>query len=266
MREKFIAYLDQTFTHVPYSKAALELREEILSNLLERAEELKADGVPSDEIFAICVDGLGDYTEAINSLKRKPVDIVKDTKMWASILFVVGFVLTSVLVYVVLGFTLNLWGKSALIVFPSMAGTLFVVWSVMRLLRNVKLGKHAVSGVVLAFNVILYITVLFFILWGAVGVQAKYAWTVFTFIPLGVLVVHVLTQRYLRRRRVNLIVWMAMVVFTCLPIFLTVSMFTGLWHPLWLIMVGGVIIDFFILGVIMAVRSYRILKNNSNNK
>ncbi len=262
MREKFTAYLDQTFNHVPYSKAALELREEILSNLLERAEELKADGVPIDEIFSICIDGLGDYTEAINALKRKPVDFVKDTKMWASILFVISFVLTSVLVYVVLGFTLKLWGKGALIIFPSMLGTLFVVWSIMRLIRNVKLGKHAVSGVVLAFNVILYITALFFILWGALGVKAKYAWTVFTYIPLGVLVVHVLTQKYLRRRRVYLIVWMAMVLFICLPIFLTVSTFTGLWHPLWLIMVGGVICDIFILGIMLTVMSWRILKTS----
>ncbi len=249
MKTKFNAYLDETFKHLPYSKGARDLKEEMLANLLERAEELKQEGLLEEEIYTVCIESLGDYTEAINALKRKPNDFIRDTKMWGNLLFVICFILCSVVVYVCLGVFMGIWGKGALIVFPSMLGVIFITYSILRLNRNIKLKRHAVSGVIIALNIILYITALFFILWGAVGVKAKYAWTVFTFIPLGVTVAHLITQKLLRGKKIWLITWLLLIVVIALPIFLTVSMFSALWHPLWIIMVIAVIVDVFILSV-----------------
>ena len=57
--EKYIEYL---FENAPDTKEAKEMKEEILSNLMEKYNDLLADGYSESEAYDIAVRGLGDIT------------------------------------------------------------------------------------------------------------------------------------------------------------------------------------------------------------
>ncbi len=247
MINRFRTYLDKTFKYLPYTEEALELREEILSGLMERAEELKSEGLSEDEIFDKCVSSLGDYTETIKALKRKPFSLLKDTKFQKGVLSIIAFVLCSVIVYVLLGTTLNLWGLGAIIIFPSMAGLIYIGISASMLLRNVKSKRHLTSGIIIASYFVIYVLVFFFILTFALNISASKTWVMFTYIPALILCAHMIAHGYLRQKKIWLAVWLLLTVLVAVPVYLTSAVITGLWHPLWVIVLGGVVLDFVIL-------------------
>lgn len=65
--EKYIEYL---FENAPDTKEAKEMKEEILSNLMEKYNDLLADGYSESEAYDIAVRGLGDITGLIDKLER----------------------------------------------------------------------------------------------------------------------------------------------------------------------------------------------------
>lgn len=246
MQKRFEEYLEKTFRYLPYSKEALDLKEELLSSLLERSEELKESGKTEEEIFSECVDSLGDYTETIKALKRNPLSLLKDTKFQKGVLGLIIFVLSAVMLYVVLGVTLNFWGQGALIIFPTMAVIIYLVIAGSILLRNIKFKRHFTSGVIIASVFVIYITAFFFLLFGAFHMSAGKIWVLFTYIPALIICAHLIARGHLRKKKIWLGVWLLLVLLVLVPIYLTLSVITGLWHPLWLIILLGVIIDLVI--------------------
>lgn len=241
MINRFRAYLDKTFKYLPYTVEADDLREEILSGLMERAEEYLAEGMSEDQIFDKCVDTLGDYTEAIRAIKRKPFAVFKDAKFYKSILAVFCFVLSAVVVYLVLGVTLSLWGKGALIIFPTMAVVIYFALMASLLIRNIKFHRHFTSGMIIASVLVIFDTALFFILWEC-GVAPKYGWVVFTFIPFLVVVSHFIARGVLRKKKLYFISYVPLIFSIVTPVYLTSSMLSGLWHPLWILFVVAALV------------------------
>ncbi len=241
MLDRFTSYLDRTFKYLPYTEEANALREEMLSGLMERAEDLRGEGKTEDEIYAICIESLGDYTEAIKALKRKPFAVLKDAKFHRALLGVLCFVLACVVVYLVLGVTFNYWGKGAIVIFPAMATILYYCLSGSLLLRNVKFNRHLTSGVILASMFTIFLTMLFFLIW-ACGIAPKYAWVTFTYIPLFIVFAHFIARGIFRKKKMHFISY-AFLIFTLVTaVYLTAGMVTGLWHPLWILFVVALLV------------------------
>lgn len=241
MIDRFRAYLDKTFNYLPYTVEADDLREEMLSGLMERAQDLKAEGLGEDEIFSRCIESLGDYTEAIKALKRKPLAVLKDTKFHKAMIATLCFVLTSVVIYLILGVTMSLWGKGALIIFPTMAVIIYFALMASLLIRNIKFHRHFTSGVIIASILVIFDTALFFILWEC-GVAPKYGWLVFTYIPFLITISHFIARGLLRKKKLYFISYIPLIFSIVTPVYLTSSMLTGLWHPLWILFVVAVLI------------------------
>lgn len=245
MLNRFKEYLDKTFKYLPYTKEADELREEILSGLMERAEELRENGKTEDEIFTICVESLGDYTESIRALKRRPFAVFKDTKFQKCALGVVCFILSCVVTYLVLGVTLNYWGGGALIIFPTMSAIIYIFIAGSMLLRNFKFKRHFTTGMLIASILVLIDVALFFILW-ACGIAPKYAWVVFPYIPFLITLSHLVTRGIIRKKKIYFISYFLLIFTTITAVYLTASMLTGLWHPLWILFILGVLISILV--------------------
>ena len=241
MLNRFTAYLDKTFRYLPYTDEANALREEMLSGLMERAEDLKREGKSEDEIYAICIESLGDYTETIKALKRKPFAVFRDAKFHKYLLGSFCFILACVVVYLVLGVTFNYWGKGAITIFPAMAGVLYFSAMGSLLLRNVKFNRHATSGVIIGSLFTIFITAVFFLLW-ALGVKPKYAWVVFTYVPLLLGVAHVITKGYLKKKKIGFPTYAYLIFTLTTALYLTISMALGLWHPLWILFIVALFI------------------------
>ena len=241
MINRFKAYLDKTFKYLPYTVEADELREEMLSGLMERAEDLRSEGKSEEEIFTICVESLGDYTEAIKALKRSPLALLRDTKVQRGLLGVVCFILSCVVTYLTLGVTLNYWGEGALIIFPTMAVIIYFFIAGSMLVRNVKFGRHFTSGVLIASVLVIFDVALFFILWEC-GVAPKFGWVVFPYIPFLIVIAHLIARGYLRKKRIYFISYVLLVFTSVTAVYLTASMISGLWHPLWILFVVAFLI------------------------
>ena len=237
--ERFKAYLSSQFKLVPPGREAAELREEMLGNLMSHAMELKAEGIPDDEVYTRCIEALGDYTEAINALRGKPLQVVRDPKFQRSVLLLVTFSLLCVTAYILMGILGKLWAVGAYTIFPAMAIAIYVFATASVLKRNIRFRKHYTTDLILITYGAILLTALFFVLWLACKVSPAVAWVSFVYIPVWALLSVIFTTMFFRRRKVWLIIWIALVMMTSVAVFLTAAAVTGMWHPLWIIVVVG---------------------------
>lgn len=69
MEEKIRNYVEGLFTDAPQSKKVYELKEEMIQNLVEKYQDLLAQGMPEDAAYNIAVSGIGDVDDLIRSLE-----------------------------------------------------------------------------------------------------------------------------------------------------------------------------------------------------
>ena len=86
---------------------------------------------------------------------------------------------------------------------------------------------------------------LFFILWLGAGISPGKTWVAFTYIPFLV-AVSVAIATKLANKSIFIPVLFAIVILG-IPLYLTAAVATGLWHPLWIIILAGVLIDIVLM-------------------
>lgn len=69
MIDKLREYIDELFKDAPSSKKTVEIKEEILQNLGEKYNDLRAEGKSEDAAYNIAVASIGDISELIDELK-----------------------------------------------------------------------------------------------------------------------------------------------------------------------------------------------------
>ena len=70
MKEKFEKYLNRKFKKLGKNPEVEELKEEIVSDLLEKSEEVKSVAKNDDENYEICINSLGDLYSLIKEYKK----------------------------------------------------------------------------------------------------------------------------------------------------------------------------------------------------
>jgi hypothetical protein len=70
MKEKLRIQIEILFANAPKTKKANELKEELLSNLNAKYDDLIARGVSEEDAFKTVIDGIGDVNELIQALER----------------------------------------------------------------------------------------------------------------------------------------------------------------------------------------------------
>ncbi len=70
MEDKLRAYMDHLFRDVPQTKKAVEIKEEILQNLVDKYRDLIAEGKSEEAAYNIAVASVGDLNELLDSLKE----------------------------------------------------------------------------------------------------------------------------------------------------------------------------------------------------
>ena len=80
MKNKLRDYIDQLFQDTPKSKRSIELREELLSNLSEKYDDLIQRGYSEEDAYQAAISGIGDVGQLIDALGRDPVREEDDTR------------------------------------------------------------------------------------------------------------------------------------------------------------------------------------------
>lgn len=79
MENKLRAYMDHLFQDVPNTKKAVEVKEEILQNIVDKYHDLVAEGKSEEAAYNIAIASIGDLDELLASLKdssRTPLVLV----------------------------------------------------------------------------------------------------------------------------------------------------------------------------------------------
>lgn len=245
--ERFKSYLKNLFKLVPPSKEAAELREAMLGDLMSRAMDLKETGLyTDDEIYNKCIESLGDYQPVLNELRLKPLAAVKSPGFQRGLLSILTVALFAVVLYLVLAVSIpGFWGVGAYTIFPIAAVGILVIATATPLQRAFKLKRPFIAfGILSTYSAILCLG-LFFILWLGAGISPGKTWVSFTYIPF-LLAVSVNIATKVAKKSLLLPVLSA-VPALAVPVYLTASVITGLWHPLWIIILAGVLVDIVIL-------------------
>lgn len=71
MINKFRERLDELFINAPKTHRAVELKEELLANLMDKYNDLVSSGKSEEDAFNITISGIGDIEDLIAGLKEK---------------------------------------------------------------------------------------------------------------------------------------------------------------------------------------------------
>lgn len=71
MKEKIQKHIDGLFTGAPKTRKALELKEELIQNAIEKYEDLIGEGYREEDAFQNVVSSIGDVTELFEAVEEK---------------------------------------------------------------------------------------------------------------------------------------------------------------------------------------------------
>lgn len=82
MEDKLRAHMDHLFRDVPPTKKSVELKEEILQNLVDKYHDLISEGKSEEAAYNIAIASIGDISELLESLKESaaPNDAVMNSE------------------------------------------------------------------------------------------------------------------------------------------------------------------------------------------
>ncbi len=69
MNQKIKNYVDVLFSDIPRTKKAIELKEEVLSNLSERFDDYMMEGNTENQAYSLAVSNMGDVDELLASVR-----------------------------------------------------------------------------------------------------------------------------------------------------------------------------------------------------
>ena len=79
MKEQLRSYIDSLFEEAPMTKKTIELKEEILQNLLDKYSDLLSEGKSEEAAYNIAVASVGDVSGLIEDLQKVREHQMNDT-------------------------------------------------------------------------------------------------------------------------------------------------------------------------------------------
>ena len=73
MKDRIAQYVSEAFEGAPNTRSVQELRDEMISNLYDKYDDLVAKGTAEEDAYETVVSGIGDVSELVRSLSRDDV-------------------------------------------------------------------------------------------------------------------------------------------------------------------------------------------------
>jgi len=254
MIDRFKRYLEREFRAIKPTKAAYEKREEMLTQLLEKEQDLRIKGMTDDDlIYDMCIDSLGDVRQNLIDFENRSKK-VKTAKrnVLLGLVISVAFVVIIVAAYLITSFALgNAWGKTWLII---VGGIFFGAACVSTLgaVLLMKKKKYLIAQLFLDLDIVLLTVFVFLVLQILFGFNKSWlAFLVMPVIIIGVLAV----MLDLSGTKLKYLGYGAFVEIFCVMLYIILGITMGLWHPYWILCLVGIIIDIIGVGVLVGIRN-----------
>lgn len=145
MNEKLRTHVEKLFADAPKTRRAVELKEELLANLMDRFNDLLAQGHTEEEALKLVINSIGDVDELIRSLRETDVmdysQMQKERKKTALIVtLAVGMYALSIILMIVgiAAFRFNAVVMVCTMLIISLAATCILVYHFMSRPKYVK--------------------------------------------------------------------------------------------------------------------------------
>lgn len=243
MKERFKKFLEEHFRKIAPTKAAMEYRKTLLTELLDREQELRIKGVSDDElIYNMAVSELGDIDQTLAEFENRQIKsgVVK-RKASAVSISAVAIVALLTVVYLIVGGVAKIWHPTWLIV----VGGAFAGVGVLLGYIAVKFAqkrKYVVTRVCVAVCEVLLSVFVFLLLELVLEPVLHFEGSWMTFLAMVALLFGVDTSvAFATKSKIR---WFELPVFieifgVMLYVMLGILV-PGFWHPGWLLCLAGV--------------------------
>ena len=244
--DRFKKYLEQQFRAISPTKEAMEYREEVLQNLLDRAQEYKIKGMTDeDAIYDLCIDSLGKFKDTLVDFENR-LDNVKRAvpRIGARVLTGIAIALFVIIGYLSVSFATRAWDKTWLILVGGAfmgitAGAIFGI--IVFANKKRRLAVRGLSHIILA----LAFTFIFLIL--QILVRFQYSWMTFLVMVVAMLITDT-AEAYSYGSKTRLIDLLATVEVMAVMVYVMLGVTHVIkWSPWWLLPVGAALVDVIIL-------------------
>lgn len=181
MINKIKAYVDTAFENAPDTKSASDLKEEIISNLIDKYNDLVDSGKSEEEAYKAVISGIGNVDKLIGELTTSPdIELANDERKKSALLtaIAVGLYIVSVVVAIIfddvfenenigaVGMFLIIAVATGILIYVHMTKPRnisksddlveeFIEWKSNR--RQSRVLRNAIAGVVWSIAVVIYI-------------------------------------------------------------------------------------------------------------
>ncbi len=250
MINKFKKYLENEFRTISPTPEALEYREEILSNLIERAEEYKQKGLTDEDlIFDFCIDSLGDFQSTLQNFETIKARNKKNfATAMKSVCLGMATLLGLTIIYLLTSFLTGEWSKTWLIMeggisLVAIVGTSFAI--------SYCVKNKQYWGVRLSAGTILSLLIVFIYLCLLMLTNLPMTWLAFLVLPIVLLFADTILA-FITHGHTRHIVLLGFIEVFCALLYVILAL-TGVapWSPTWLLPVLGACLDLVLGGLIL---------------
>lgn len=239
MKERFKRYLEREFRAIRPTLAAAEYREKVLKQLMDRAQELRIKGIDDEDlIYDMCIDELGDFRatlEQFDEQEHKVANAKRNAVLGA--VCAVGAVLAFVIIYLVVSFVTSAWALTWLI----LVGGAFIGVIAAAIIMLVKFGK-AKKFILMRLMppVVIVLACVYLFLLLQLVFNVPMSWIIFLVMVVLIFVFDAV-MAYATDFKFRWVELPIVIEVVCVMAYVIVGVTTSLWHPTWLLCLGGVV-------------------------
>lgn len=254
MIDRFKRFLEREFKAIRPTQAAMEYREELLTQLLEKEQDLRIKGMTDDElIYEMCIDSLGDIRKNLEEFENRNVK-VKNAKRTALIAVVITVLSVLVVIssYLIVSFAVpNAWSKSWLIIVGGLfAGVTGVVIFLSVLFAKKK--KYLPIRALVALCIVLLSVFVFLVLQILFGFNKS--WLTFLVMVVMILGVDAVIAD-VTGSKFRYVCYAIFIEVFAVMLYIILGITMGLWHPYWIIIIAGLVVDVLFISIVLVVKS-----------
>ncbi len=250
MKERFKRYLEREFRAIAPTEAAMDYRKQMLKALLDRAQELRIKGIQDEElIYDMCIDELGDFRQTLLDFEAKEIK-THQTKRKISFgaTLAVATMLALTATYLIVGLAAGIWHPTWLIMVGGIfAGIVIASGFVIAKLVSKK-KKVSLVRLFVMIDEVLFTVFLFLVLQLVFNINGS--WQAFIVMPILLLGVDTALAFGLNDK-LKLVELPIFVEVFCVLLYVLLGLNVGIWHPGWILCLGGVLFAAIELAVVV---------------
>lgn len=237
MIERFKKKLMKIFAPYKKNDKVMEFKEELLGSLMDRYNELKAEGMTDDESFTKSLDILDGIKDTVELINKESLVVEPENLINKYLLPTCAYWVTLIIAYLVLSFSIIPFSKSWMII---VAGALLfvVIASVVMFIANNNKGNKILSrgNMFLAF---LSLSVIAYLAWSFITLNWHYTWVTFIAgLLLWYVVDYVLRVKATKGGfKIQVFDVIIITVLASLIVYIMISFIYSMWATSWIIFV-----------------------------